>query len=139
MRLFDVRGNPRSKNVERFRIDWDKPSRSNIQFHVKQFLKPYWAGHVLYEEFPVYGTKLKVDIINFTRRIAIEVHGDQHFKFNKHFHNGSRTNWLNSIKRDDQKLVWLEKNNIQVIEILQDEAPNVSEEFFLQKFGISLP
>lgn len=139
MRLYNTRGRLVNKNVEKFRIRWDEKSRSNIQFQVKQFLKPFWLGHVVYEEFPVYGSRLKVDIINFTRRIAIEVHGNQHFKFNKFFHNDRRSNWLNSLKRDDDKLVWLEKNGILVIEILEDEVPKVSEEFMLEKFQLSLP
>ena len=139
MRLYNTRGRLVNKNVEKFRIQWDEKSRSNIQFQVKQFLKPFWFGHVVYEEFPVYGSRLKVDIINFTRRIAIEVHGNQHFKFNKFFHNDRRSNWLNSLKRDDDKLVWLEKNGIFVVEILEDEVPKISEEFMLEKFQLSLP
>lgn len=139
MRLYNTRGRLVNKNVEKFRIQWDEKSRSNIQFQVKQFLKPFWLGHVVYEEFPVYGSRLKVDIINFTRRIAIEVHGNQHFKFNKFFHNDRRSNWLNSLKRDDDKLVWLEKNGIFVVEILEDEVPKISEEFMLEKFQLSLP
>ena len=138
MRLLNVRGRLVNKNVERFRIKWDEPSRSKIQFAVKQFLKPYWLGHVVYEEFPVFGSRLKVDIINFTRKIAIEVHGDQHFKFNSHFH-GTRENWLSSNKRDSDKLSWLSLNDIFVVEILQNEAHNVSEKFFLEKFNITLP
>lgn len=139
MRLYNIRGRLVNKNVEKHRIRWDEKSRSNIQFQVKQFLKPFWLGHVVYEEFPVYGSRLKVDIINFTRRIAIEVHGDQHFKFNKFFHNNRRAVWLDSVNRDGQKLEWLARNEITVIEILQDEVPKISEEFLFEKFQLSLP
>jgi hypothetical protein len=139
MRLYNTRGRLVNKNVEKYRIKWDEKSRSNIQYQVKQFLKPFWFGHVVYEEFPVYGARLKVDIINFTRRIAIEVHGDQHFKFNKFFHNNRRAVWLDSVNRDGQKLEWLAKNGVTVIEILQDEVPKISEEFLFEKFQLSLP
>lgn len=138
MRLLNTRGRLVKKNVEGYRINWDKESRSKIQFAVKQFLKPYWYGHVVYEEFPVFGTQLKVDIINLTRKIAIEVQGDQHYKFNKHFH-GNRAAFLGSVHRDTTKMDWLALNNIQLIEILQNEAHKLTPEFFVEKFNIHLP
>lgn len=138
MTLYNIKGKLVKKPVEKYRINWDKNSRSNIQYATKQFLKPYWIGHVVYEEFPVFGTKLKVDIINFTRKIAIEVQGDQHYKFNKFFH-GNRNNFLGSILRDSSKLEWFQLNGITLIEILQDEVDLLSHDFFLSKFNINLP
>ena len=75
------------KNVSKYKIDWEKKSRSKIQFAVKQFLKPHWCYQVCFEEFPVFGSKMSVDILNATKKIAIEVNGPQHKKFNKFFHN----------------------------------------------------
>ena len=71
---------------------------SKIQFKVKDFFKDYWQNHICYEEFPVFGTRMKVDLINFTRKIAVEVQGDQHNQYNKFFHGGSRDKYLASIK-----------------------------------------
>ena len=62
MRLYNVNGNLQKKNVSKYLMDWDKKSRSKIQFKVKKFLEPFWKGHIVFEEFPVYGSKLKVDI-----------------------------------------------------------------------------
>lgn len=138
MKLLNVYGKLVQKNVEKYRIKWEEKSRSNIQFLTKQFLKPFWQGHVVYEEFPVFGTKMRIDIINFTRKIAIEIQGKQHYTFNKHFH-GNRANFLGSIIRDTKKLDWLNLNDIKLIEILQDEASNLSLDFFNTKFNISLP
>ena len=105
------------RNVNKYLIDWDKKSRSKIQFKTKQFLKEYWENHIVYEEFPVYGTRLKVDILNATKKIAVEVNGSQHSSFNKFFHGNSRQKFLQSIKRDCKKLDWLEVNGFEVIEI----------------------
>ena len=137
MRLFNVRGKLQSRIVTRFLINWDKKSRSKIQFKVKQFLRSYWQNHVVYEEFPVYGTRMKVDILNATKKIAVEVNGRQHSSFNSFFHNNSRNKYLASIKRDVQKREWLEKNWFTVIEIEEDEVNKLSEEFIV-KNGIKL-
>ena len=98
----------------------------------------YWQNHIVYEEFPVYGTKLKVDFINATKRIAIEVNGTQHNKFNKFFHNNSRANYLESIKRDVKKREWLELNNFLIVEIEQNEVDKLSKEWFKKEFDIIL-
>ena len=119
-------------------MKWNKGSRSKIQTAVKKFLKPYWKDQVVYEEFPVYGTRLKVDILNATKKIAIEVQGRQHSEFNKFFHNNSRLEYLKSIKRDVQKRNWLEANAFKVIEIDETEITSLSKTFFERKFKISL-
>lgn len=137
MRLYNVKGKLQSKIVTRYLIDWEKKSRSKIQFKVKQFLKSYWENHVVYEEFPVYGTRMKVDILNATKKIAVEVNGRQHSSFNPFFHNNSRAKYLSSIKRDVKKAEWLEKNGFTLIEIEQDEVNQLSEEFIV-KNGIKL-
>ena len=138
MRLYNVYGKLQSRKVSKYLIDWDSKSKSNIQFKTKQFLKPYWQNHIVYEEFPVYGTKLKVDFINATKRIAIEVNGTQHNKFNKFFHNNSRANYLESIKRDVKKREWLELNNFLIVEIEQNEVDKLSKDWFKKEFDIIL-
>ena len=132
MRLYNVKGKLQSKLVSKYLIDWNKKSRSKIQFKVKQFLKSYWQNHVVYEEFPVYGTRMKVDILNATKKIAVEVNGRQHSSFNSFFHNNSRAKYLGSIKRDVEKAQWLEKNSFSLIEIEEHEIDKLSEEFIVK-------
>ena len=138
MRLYNVYGKLQSKQVTRFLVNWDKPCRSKVQFKTKQFLKKFWENQVVYEEFPVYGTKMKVDILNATKKIAVEVQGNQHVSFNKFFHNNSRLKYLESIKRDAQKAQWLEKNGYTLVEIHEKEVESLNKEFFLNNFNIAL-
>ena len=138
MRLFNINGREQKKNVSKYVINWNKKSRSKIQFAVKKFLEPFWNSQIVYEEFPVYGTKMSVDILNATRKIAIEVQGRQHNEFNKFFHNGSRLKYLESIKRDLKKAEWLEMNDFNLIEINEDEINQLSKDFFLKKFDVVL-
>jgi len=138
VKLYNVYGKLVNKNVSSYLIDWDGKSRSKVQFNTKQFLKSYWKNHIVYEEFPVFGSRLKVDIVNATLRIAVEVHGKQHSAFNKFFHNDSRLNYLKSIKRDVAKEKWLSDNNFQLIEIYEDEVKDLSQTFFKEKFNLTL-
>jgi len=138
MRLYDVSGKLTFKNVKAYKIEWDAKSRSIIQFKVKQYLKHYWQSHVVYEEFPVYGTRLKCDIINMTLKICVEVDGAQHESFNKFFHNNSRAAYLGSIKRDIAKEKWLDLNSFKLIRIYQNEVDHLSNEFFKSKFDLVL-
>lgn len=138
MRLYNIYGKLQKKNVSPYLIKWDEKSRSKIQAEVKHFLKPFWKAQVVYEEFPVYGTKLKVDILNATKKVAIEVNGNQHNSFNKFFHSNSRANYLKSIKRDCQKAQWLEDNGYQLLEIEENEVKEISKKYFKEKFNLIL-
>jgi hypothetical protein len=138
MRLYNINGKLQSRNVSKYLIKWEGKSRSLIQKEVKKFLKTYWENQVVYEEFPVYGTRMKVDILNATKKIAVEVNGPQHSSFNKFFHNNSRMNYLESIKRDYQKREWLEKNNFKIIEVEEKDIKKLSPEFIENTFGISI-
>jgi hypothetical protein len=138
MRLFDVNGRLVNKNVSKYLIDWDGKCRSIIQFKVKQFLKPYWQAGIVYEEFPAFGSLLKVDLLNLSLKIAVEVQGCQHNSYNAFFCNGNPANYLKGIKNDLKKAQWLEKNGIKLIEIMEEEVPHLSREFFKEKFDILL-
>ena len=119
-------------------IDWDKKSRSKLQFKVKQFLKSFWEKHVVYEEFPVLGTRMKVDIVNATKYIAVEVNGQQHGTFNKFFHGNSRHKYFQSLSRDWKKEEWLDKNGFELVIIEYNEVDELSELFIKEKFDISI-
>ena len=138
MKLYNTYGRLVSKNVQKYRLKWEGKCRSNIQFKVKQFFKPYWMNHICYEEFPVYGTRMKVDMINMTKRIAVEVQGAQHESFNKFFHGNSRAKYLASIKRDYEKRIWLENNNFKVLEIREEDLASLSRGYILEKFEVNI-
>ena len=132
MRLKNIHGRLQSKNVTKYLIDWRKNSRSKLQTRAKRFFQKYWKEHIVYEEFPVYGTRMKVDLLNATKKVAIEVNGPQHSTFNSFFHKNSRLNYLKSIKRDYIKAQWLEANGYELIELSTEEVDNLSEDFLVK-------
>ena len=138
MRLLNINGRLQKKSVSKYLINWNKKSRSKVQFKTKKFLEPFWKGHIVYEEFPVYGSRMTVDILNATKKLAVEVQGKQHGEFNKFFHNNSRLKYLEGIKRDIKKAEWLENNGFILLEIEEDEVDSLSLEFFLEKFGMGI-
>jgi hypothetical protein len=138
VRLRNVKGKLQSKNVTKYLIDWRKNSRSQLQTKVKRFLQNYWKNHIVYEEFPVYGTRMKVDFLNATKKVAIEVNGPQHDSYNSFFHKKSRLNYLKSIKRDCQKAQWLEDNGYKLIELNTEEVSKLDKDFLIKNGKIIL-
>ena len=138
MRLYNVHGKLVNRSVNKYLIKWNKKSRSKAQFDTKQFFKKYWLTHVVFEEFPVYGTKMHVDILNATIKVAIEVNGAQHDSFVPFFHQNSRLNYLRSIKRDHKKYTWLKENGYEVIQILDSEVKNLSKVYLRDNFKLLL-
>jgi hypothetical protein len=136
MRLLNVNGKLVNKNVRRYSIDWEAKSRSKLQFKFKSFFYPYWKNHIVYEEFPVYGTMLKVDILNATKKIAIEIQGNQHESFNEFFHDNSRLKYLQSIKRDVKKEKWLEMNEFKFLELYEADLKKLSPQYIEEKCGV---
>jgi|TARA_R110002074_G_scaffold357857_1_gene530099 hypothetical protein len=136
MRLYNVYGKLQSKNVTKFLIDWEGKSRSKLQFKAKQFFKTVWENQIVYEEFPVFGSRMKVDFLNATKKIAVEVNGPQHSSFNKFFHNNSRMKYLDSLKRDHEKSLWLEQNNFTLVELEKKDVETLSRELLCEKFKI---
>ena len=128
-------GTKRVKNVKKRIIDWEAPSKSKIQREVKKFLKKYWQSHVVFEEFPVAGTRLSIDFYNANKKIAVEVQGSQHTRYNSFFHGGHKNNYLEQLKRDEMKFKFCELNEIQLIEIYDGDIINLS---LFKKFDVSL-
>jgi hypothetical protein len=123
------------KKAKNYLIDWDAPSRSKIQFEAKQFLKRYWQNHIVFEEFPVAGTKLSLDFYNANKKIAVEVQGKQHTKYVPFFHGKNKINYINQLKRDNDKLKFCELNDIELVEIYDGD---ILEEKLFKNFGVTL-
>ncbi len=120
------------KQSFKYLIDWDSECRSKIQKKVKDILRPHWEYNVVFEELPVVGSRMTIDFYNASKQIAIEVDGSQHYSYNKHFHKGSKLNYLRQLKRDDDKETFCEKNGIQLIRILQSDSISID---YLKEIG----
>ena len=136
MKFKTITGKVRSiSNVKKYLIDWDSKSRSKIQKATKDFLRNYWESQVVFEEFPVAGTKMSLDFYNANKKIAIEVQGQQHTKYTPFFHGNNKYNYINQLRRDQNKLEFCEINDIHLVEIYNLKELTVS---FFKKHGVLL-
>ena len=125
-------------NIARYLIDWDNIRNvSKPQTKVAEFLRPYWRGHVVCMEFRIPSTLMRVDFINFTRRIAIEVSPSATHSFNAFFHE-NRFKFGAAMDRDNNKAKWLEQNRIKLVEVFDNDLDALSPAWFKSKYDIDL-
>ena len=137
MKFYTLSGTVQNVNVSDYLINWNKNSLSIFQKDVKTFLKRYWKNQIILEEMPVPGSRMRVDFVNLTLRIAIEVNGAQHVSFNKHMHGGDSDKYREQIARDLKKMQWCQKNNLKFVEIYPDDMP-LTKEWFSKNYSIIL-
>lgn len=85
----------------------------------KSLLLDKWPTVRILEEVPIpvrRGKTLYLDIFCPTLNLAIEFHGEQHFKFTPRFHKGM-SDFIQARKNDQDKKDWCELNGINFIEL----------------------
>ena len=125
-------------NTSKYVINWKDDSLSKIQYRIKSFLYPYWRGHVVFEELRLAGTRLRLDFLNITRNIAVEVDGKQHTDPKNYFNGGNKFTWLAQVERDLEKDRWCELNGFKLVRINESEVDSITSEWFLEKYDIAL-
>lgn len=123
-------------SITKYLIDWTRKV-SGPQLKTKNFLLPFWENSCVLEEFLIPGSKLRIDLMNITSKVIIEVSPDEvHTKFNSFMHR-SRPGFLGVIKRDRSKQEWAEQNGFQYICLNSADIKNLTVEMFKQK-GLEL-
>ena len=125
----------RVKKPKNYMVKWDKPSRSKMQFEVNNFIKNYWFNDIVFEEFPIVGTRMSLDLYNGNKNIAIEVQGAQHLKYTPFFHGKSKTTFLSQIRRDNDKQEFCKLNKIKLVEVYPKDELSVD---LFKTFGVIL-
>lgn len=138
MKWKTLKGREKNIPMQKYLADWDAPCLSKFQFNVLQFLRKYWENHVVYLELPVAGTKMRIDIYNASKRIAVECDGNQHVGFNKFFHNNNRVLYWKQLDRDDKKGKYCDLNNVQLVRVFEDDLKDLSREWFKKNYEIDL-
>jgi hypothetical protein len=106
-----------------------KPRKNVSKHHLRarELLKKIYPCDVIAEELPLPGTKtsqnraLFADFYLHTRRIMVEVQGEQHSKYVAHFHNMDKRNFHKGKMRDATKREWCLLNNITLITLPYNE------------------
>lgn len=137
MTFLDLKGRKKTiKNIRRYVVGWNKPTRSKFQDAAKRFFYPYWKSDIVLEECPLVGSLMKFDFVNVSKKIIAEISGQQHCKHVPHFHGKNPVGkFLGQIKRDMKKHEFADLNGYQLVEIYSEKE--LTYEFFLDK-GIEL-
>ena len=69
------------------------------------------------------------------KKVAIEVQGKQHVKHVPFFHGKNKYNFVNQLRRDQDKATFCEINGITLVEIYEEDELN--KKFFTSK-GVTL-
>ena len=121
----------------KYRIDWDRVV-SGPQKRVKDFLKPYWKNDAVFEEARIPRSLLRIDLLNVSKGIVVEVSPMQHSAYHPFFH-GSEEGFKQSLKRDLIKAQWAELNNLTYVELCEEDlAAGLSRKLFKTKYGVTL-
>lgn len=101
----------------------DSKSRSKLHQRARRILYELFPTMQIMEEIPVNCRPGRTQYLDFyinQIKLCVEVHGEQHYKFNSLFHSSSR-DFLEQKKRDNDKVEWCELNNITYIELPYNE------------------
>lgn len=138
VKLLSLNGRPREVNINRYKIDWDGPCLSKMQRGVRDFLRPYWEhSKIVLEELVIPGSRMSLDLVSLSDKVAIEVQGAQHAAFNRHMHQNSLSKYRDQIKRDLKKGEWCERNGFKLIEVFETDLP-LSPIWFWERYQVIL-
>ncbi len=119
------------KTLDGKTIDW-KPhlqrkslTEEKSSYHIKarELLKELYPTCIILEEVSIPLTRsdtVYLDMFLPLLKIAVEVHGEQHYKFVACFHRTYR-DFLQQKQRDKRKKEWLESNGFKFVELKFNE------------------
>lgn len=113
------------------RSDDDRP-RSQYHLRARALLRRIYPADRLLEEvfLPGLSTAEYADFVLPLRRLVIEVQGQQHTDPDHYFH-GDRMAYLRASKRDQDKRLWCELNDLSLVELpFSEKDDDWSERIF---------
>jgi len=102
----------------------DDRRRSQLHISARNLLYQLFPTSPILEEVPVSILPLSTHYFDFyinKNKLAVEVHGQQHYSFNTFFHNTIH-DFVKQKKADENKREWCIINNITYIELPYNES-----------------
>jgi very-short-patch-repair endonuclease len=106
----------------------DKRKRSKFHVRARILLKELFNSYRILEEVKLPGSTelhrksvLYLDFYIPSIKLAIEVHGQQHYEFCPFFHR-SKADFLKAKARDEDKITWCELNDIRIVTLKYTEG-----------------
>lgn len=114
MKFIDFNGRSHIFNFSK--ICRESPNPSGLHLSAREAIKKQFPHSSIYEEVTLLGTGLVADFFIPDLKVMIEIHGQQHYKFVKHFHK-TQAGFTASQKRDRLKQEWCEINDVVYVEL----------------------
>jgi hypothetical protein len=125
MKIRDLNNDIHKWNLQGYvvRANEQRP-RSKLHLAARNILVEMFPTVQVLEEVLIPITRNERGYLDFyinTIKLAIEVHGQQHYKFNSLFHTSAQ-DFANQKKKDRRKKEWCEYNNITYVELPYNES-----------------
>ena len=117
MQVYDLDGNAHSWNLTGYIAKGKISKKSSLHLDARKLLSSIFPTLQILEEVPIIIRKSETLYLDFylpLKKLCIETHGEQHYKFVPFYHN-NKFNFLKSQKRDREKEEWCSINGIQYV------------------------
>jgi hypothetical protein len=126
MKVLGLNGREYNLDTKKY-LTSNRSKRSFYHLQARELIIPLFHPYQILEEVTLPGSsmkksKLALDFLIPSCTIAIEVHGEQHFKYTPFFHK-SKIGFAQAKKRDLDKKEWCRINDIELVELRWDEDP----------------
>jgi very-short-patch-repair endonuclease len=116
-------------NLTKYDIFYDDArKRSKYHIRARNLLREIFHSYRILEEVKLPGSTalnrksvLYLDFYIPSIKMAIEVHGEQHYEYCPFFHK-SKADFLKAKARDEDKIEWCELNDIQIVTLKFSES-----------------
>lgn len=121
MKIIGTDGKLYTLNPKKSAVEEDSESKSLLHKQARLIIKQCLPYSTIYEEITLTGCKgssgtLRADFFIPELPLLIEIHGEQHYKFVKHFHK-SEIEFSLAQKNDTIKKEWCALNDIGYVEL----------------------
>lgn len=119
MQVIDLDGNSSSWNLTGYIAKGKLGNKSSLHLQARNILSNIFPTMQVLEEVPITIRKSETLYLDFylpLKKLCIETHGEQHYKFVPFYHN-TKFNFLKAQRRDREKQEWCEINGIRYISL----------------------
>lgn len=130
MKVIGFNGREYNWNLAKYSTEKDKGRSLRSQYHVRArtLLALMFNSYIILEEVALPGSvsahKKSVLYFDFylpNLKLAVEVHGQQHYEYNAFFHK-NKLDFIRAKNRDDDKAEWCDLNNIELVVLKYSET-----------------
>lgn len=117
MQVKDLDGNSHAWNLTGYISKGKATNKSSLHLQARKLISDIFPTLQVLEEVPIVVRKSETLYLDFylpLKKLCIETHGEQHYKFVSFYHN-NMLSFLKSQKRDREKEEWCNINDIRYL------------------------